>query len=657
MSALLKPAVSLSNQLPFKAKFILLALMFYLPLLASFLWIVQEQRLLTLQYNSQLIGLKYIETTGNIEQKIRNSQLVDSDGSEIDRALNQLSNQLKKEAGLVQAANLINGLTERWQLAQSSSGIDAFTAYANAFDDSLTLRENLAALSGLSRDSDPLTFYLAEARVGRLPILLEYIGRIKDLTSFILTNEGFSAQSYTLVVALDQRIDELQLQLQKNTQQLKRVAAKSLNQYLADQQTFSKNLDAYQQLLQSKMIQPDEIALSQSQASAQAEKIQQAAQQLLAQSHKLLTENLSTHQEQSVTFLWLVSLVLIAVALGTLYLLVAIYHSLTVNVAEIKFAANALGNGDFTVALSVNSKDELGDIAGSFVIMQQKINKLLRHFNDDVEHLKTAAGEIHQLTNNMEKSLTIQQENTHGVAQAISQVSASVEVISQSTLSAKAITEQASEQVDLGESVVAETASAITDISDEVNSSAKVINEVAGLSNEIGQFVNVIREIADQTNLLALNAAIEAARAGEQGRGFAVVADEVRTLASRTQDSTTEIQRIIEQLQLGADKSVKAMNTGVEKAKTGVEKTSQVATTFKAVTENVEQIVDATVQISSAVEQQTQMVIDIDSKTDSIAQGSSDLKQAAKNAADSGENLNNLANTLSEQLGQFTLAK
>jgi methyl-accepting chemotaxis protein len=255
----------------------------------------------------------------------------------------------------------------------------------------------------------------------------------------------------------------------------------------------------------------------------------------------------------------------------------------------------------------------------------------------------------------MAQSLASQQENTHNVVSAIKQMSSSVTVISDNTFSAREVSELASSHVTEGQSVITETTLVINDIAKEVNESAVVINELAGFSTEIGEFVNVIRKIADQTNLLALNAAIEAARAGEQGRGFAVVADEVRTLASRTQESTAEIQRIIEQLQLGATKSVEAMNQGVVKAENGVEKTNLVAATFLKVTQNVEQIVDGSVQISSAVEQQSQMVSDIENHTDKIADGADNVMKAAVDAADAGENLAVLADNLSQQLGQFKL--
>ena len=656
MTFLLQPAISLSNSLRFKAKFTLLAVMFYLPLLVCFYWIISDESALLKQYENKLNGFKQIENVISLESDIALTRTESSQLSAITGKIQQLQNNLNNSFDFGQLSSQVNDLLTVWQEAESQINAEAFPLYSDIYSQTLSLRENIAALSGLTRESDVTAYYLMEAGEQHLPALIEYIVRYKDLTEQII-NQGFSAESYTLIVALDNRLSEFTAKFSKTIDQLARVPNDDLNNHVSNARQLVEYIDEYQEVINKQVIEPDEITLSLAVAKRIAAKQVNSLHTLKQETNSFLMTRINNLQDNSSQSMWLLSVVVIFVIFISCYLLLAIYQSLRRNVNAINLAAERLGNGDFTETLQVNAKDELGDIGRSFVQMQDKIQQLLNSFEGDVVELRKAASDIYQLTGDMQTNISEQQQETHSVAAAISQVSDSVSTIAQNTDGAQQLTELASENVIKGQAIVKDTGDTINDISQEVKTSASVINTLAEHSSEITGFVKVIREIADQTNLLALNAAIEAARAGEQGRGFAVVADEVRTLASRTQESTAEIQRIIEQLQKGANDSVLAMKQGVEKAELGVEKTEQVQSAFEEVTDNVVNIVNATIEISAAVTQQREMVSGIDENTTNIANGADEVMQSANKAADAGHNLSKLADHLSNQLEQFTLRK
>jgi len=650
MATFLTPATKLLNQLRFKYKFVLLAAVFYIPLLASFVWLVVQQTQSLHERQMVLDGTQNYELVVSLEEQLSELRISNIDYQAIDSSWKSIATRLKK----VVPSQQIDLYSELLEAGQERLISGNFEQYDKTYAQSLAIREQVAAKAGLTRVSDPRQFYLNELTLTRLPALIEYSRRLQDLVAVII-DQGFDAESYTLVVALNKRVDEIQLQLSKSISQLSQLHDNPHKSLVLNTQSMIEKLDDYQRQITAQVIEPDDISMTSAQAQRLSLAMRESLSDVRQQGKQAVEQRTEQLIQQSKQLLWTLVAILLLVTVVSIYLLTAIYSSILGNVEKLNIASSQMGDGDFSTAISVDSKDEFGDISNSFNLMQAKVNQLIVSFSQQVDSVRHAAGDIHQLTDEMLTNVETQQQDTHHVARSVEQVNQSVGTIGSNTENAKEITTQADAKVEDGQAIIVDTGSTIRQIADEVNTSAQVINDLADHSCEIGKFVDVIREIAEQTNLLALNAAIEAARAGEQGRGFAVVADEVRTLASRTQDSTAEIQRIIEQLQSGAERSVSAMKVGVEQAQAGVEKTEGVQSTFDDITRDVSDIVAATLEISAAVTQQREMVQGINESTANIALGADQILKAANNAAIEGQNLSQLADNLSEQLSQFTL--
>ncbi|MFD2167557.1 methyl-accepting chemotaxis protein [Thalassotalea euphylliae] len=651
MNSLISALSAATNQFRFKTKFTLLAIVFFIPLIAAFLWIVEGQRSKIELLSQELVGHQLIEQLIAIEQSIYSADNIGQARS----TATALAKAIKQQALLSPVKAKVGQLQQLLSEHQLSSTDISLTNVADIYELTLSLRENIAAITGLSREGDASIFYLSELGRLRLPALQEYVARTGYLATNIINSDGFNAASYTLLVSLNNRIDEIQNQFDKSEMQLERVD-KATAQKLANQlDSVITNIDSFQRSLTSDVINPDSIQWSVNDSKRAVEPALSAIVDVEATINKMLTERLQAAKSSQVSSLWILGVLLTFGVLLIAALLFVIYWSIKSNAAELQRAATTMGDGDFSQALSTDSKDEFGDITNSFVQMQGKVKALLQLVQTDIEKLDHDTTNIRQMTDNMEHQVADQQENTHGVIAAITELSQSVQLIATNTDNAREVTHEASEHVNGGQQIISDTAAVITDISKEVNSTAQVIDTLAGNTTEIAQFVSVIREIADQTNLLALNAAIEAARAGEQGRGFAVVADEVRNLAGKTQDATGEIQAIIEKLQQGTQESVQAMTQGVEQADKGVKQTELVSASFHEITQSVNNIVEGTDQISAAVTQQNSMLGHIDENTENISKGADTILHSAHQAAQAASSLSELADDLAKQLAQFKL--
>ncbi|MCW8908421.1 MAG: methyl-accepting chemotaxis protein [Sedimenticola sp.] len=322
-------------------------------------------------------------------------------------------------------------------------------------------------------------------------------------------------------------------------------------------------------------------------------------------------------------------------------------------VAAVKDIAE--GEGDLTQRLDDSSRDELGELAGWFNRFLDKLQGVVGELASVTENLSVSAGELSQVSEATRSGIANQQAQTEQAATATNQMAATVQEVAKNAESAANSAMGARNEANEGKSTVDENIATIRTLSETVEQASGVIGRLEQDSVEIGGVLDVIRNIAEQTNLLALNAAIEAARAGEQGRGFAVVADEVRTLASRTQQSTQEIQEMIERLQSASKEAVKAMDETNQKAKKGADFTSRTGEVLESITSAINQISDMNTQIASAAEEQSLVAEEINRNVVGINEISEHTATGARQTAAASESLNNLAGQLKRIVGQFRI--
>ncbi len=312
----------------------------------------------------------------------------------------------------------------------------------------------------------------------------------------------------------------------------------------------------------------------------------------------------------------------------------------------IKAAATRLADGDLSVHVDHQSSDELGQLVNAFNRMSGNLHDTLQKVTTNAEKLEEASEKMLQATEKTSADMNTQQAETNQVATAVTEMSATVQEVASNAVLAADAAVQANRSAQDGQQVMAENMEATSSLAGEILQAADVVQTLSSDTDSIGVVLDVIRDIADQTNLLALNAAIEAARAGEHGRGFAVVADEVRTLASRTQQSTEEIQEMIQRLQGGAKNAVSAMERGSHRATANVEQASKAAEALTEIVGAVTTISDMNTQIASAAEEQSAVTEEITRNINNINDAAEHALDNSREAASAGEALAGLAEDL-----------
>ncbi len=349
---------------------------------------------------------------------------------------------------------------------------------------------------------------------------------------------------------------------------------------------------------------------------------------------------------------------LLAVAIGALVAIPVYWltvRAIAVPIREIRGQLEAIsqGDGDLTVQLQIKSRDEIGDLATAFNRFVVKLREMVAGLQVSTHRLVATTGQITEVATRTGQEVETQRQEVESVATAINELSASFREVTENTTRAAQRAGEADRESDNGKQVVLDMVAKIRLVAQEVDRATSVITGLGERSQAIESVLDVIRGISEQTNLLALNAAIEAARAGEQGRGFAVVADEVRNLAARTYDSISEIQEMIAQLQQGTADAIAVIQDAHQHANASVEPAQQAGDSLNQIAETMAAIAQLNQEISTSTDVQHETVVGVDQSIVNINQVAVQTSGSSEALRESTHALQALASELESHVGRF----
>lgn len=353
-------------------------------------------------------------------------------------------------------------------------------------------------------------------------------------------------------------------------------------------------------------------------------------------------------------FKWVIILIVLA-AIATVVLALLFTRSIVGPLSQAVLVAETVASGDLTQAFIVEGQDEPARLLTALKTMQSSLRDTIQGISDSSNQLASAAEELNAVTEDSTRGLHQQNHEIEQAAAAVNQMTAAVDEVARNAVSTSEASRESDTTAQHGREQVIRTVESINLLAGDVTTTATQVERLAGQVRDIGKVLDVIRSIAEQTNLLALNAAIEAARAGEAGRGFAVVADEVRALAHRTQQSTQEIEQMIGQVHQGTDKAVKAMRSSNELAGTTLEVARSAGEALDAIAHSISQISERNLVIASASEEQAQVAREVDRNLVNIRDLSLQTSAGANQTSAASQELSSLAINLNGLVARFSI--
>ena len=674
MKSVLYPAVALMNRLSFGMKFSLISVMFFLPMSVTNFYLVRdswrefqgtrvELQSLDLLVSSMTLRRDLEALTNLVDMNVAMGQ--SSKAGDLDAKIKHLEQSIASHMqGLVAVSkddaqiNAFNTKRDEMLAAFKAMQTESSLQTKNAMTDKVlanaqVLSKVIASQAGLNQDSDTLVRQLIELITNVTPQVTQTLGTGRAMGSYSLGQGFLNSVVSTRFEELQQNLDKLQADYALKLQDVLGSSPQAQAELGPLAESSRATLKQGAELFESQVVMADSLDTPWQGFYDQVSGMMDKTYQLNEATSGFISEQLQHRLDEKRLQMVLLVVALALVFLTIVYLYGGFYASTRSTLSNLGAVMDKVAAGDMTVSFKAQSRDELGELGQVFNGTVQRIHDLIEQVGHTVVEVERQASQVHTVSAQSNQAVSGQRSQIEQVATAMNQMSATALEVARSAAAAVSSAHSVNQETASGRSLVESQQGSIVQLAGEIDQSVLVINQLATDSQAISRVLEVIKSIAEQTNLLALNAAIEAARAGEQGRGFAVVADEVRTLAKRTQQSTEEIEQMISRLQSGVGAAVKAMGTSHQMAAGTVSQSEKVQQALENILGAVGLIVDQNQQIAAAVEQQTAVAHDIDQNIVEINRAGERTAQGANQTEDASRQLSSQVVLLKGLIGAF----
>ncbi|EPM62008.1 methyl-accepting chemotaxis protein [Pseudomonas syringae pv. actinidiae ICMP 19071] len=672
---ILSPGIYLTNRLRFPAKFAVLAIIVVIPLIVLGLRVFNSLNSSIDTVAQERVGREYLHVVTPILrlsmlQRAATNRLLAGDASaaqdlvnnrgQLETAFNSLADMDARQGRTLETENRVQRLRDgaRSLMDSVKPGLaqdEFFAQWNEQLAQTLNFIYYVSATSGMVLDEDYASLFMIDLSTIRMPREINVAGQIRGITAGLSTGQGLNVPMRGSLESLLKIELQFRAELEQSIRLLKRRAPELAARIGDPIATATSTMDSFRNDL-STYVKGTEFSVQQGQAlSARGNVVVAGLYKAQDEIQTALQGELDARYDALLRQREVVIAMCVVMGLLLLYAFCSIYRALRVAIDSLLGVTRRLADGDLSARAQVVSQDEIADIGNGLNAMAEAFASSISHMDRTSYELSDVAARLGTSIGLAKQSMNAQQAETEQVATAINEMTASVADVAQNTEGAAMAADAANTASRDGLRIMGQTHSTIQALAEEVEISAQKVQALAVHSQSIGGVIQVISTIADQTNLLALNAAIEAARAGEQGRGFAVVADEVRTLASRTQASTQEIRSIIEQLQIATHAAVQQMQAGQHKAQACISAASEASGSLSSISQGVERIVEMNTQIASAAVQQHAVSEDINRNVMEIRNSSGTLMLGIDNNAVTAEELARVASDMRSVVARFKL--